>query len=371
MNGYETTLFEREQDALYRLLDRGKDVNAPDENGELMLVNAASEDNYSDFVTMLLRFGADVFRRDSDGTNAIEAAFLNEHGNIDVLNAVVGGVPLPRDLSRLYRICTAKKPLNERPSLRADGYPNGMTALMAVVSFKRPASVIQQLIDAGSDVNEKDVSGWSALRFARDFDTVELLIKNGADVNTADNDDDMFIDDIFDAPRAPDLQTLRLVLKNGATKETVQRLWSDLTEQLWRGQNNSDVLKAVRLLLEAGADINGLSCHKKEYPFRELMLNEAVRYGSLSLVKYLLKHGADPNKPDGDGYTALCGCRRYEGQIPWLAAAKTLIRFGADPYYRYIDKTDPEKSHTFLETDTVGPYRDEIVAYYEKNKKRN
>ena len=370
MNKYELMGFEQDQDDLYRLLDQGKDINTPDEEGVLMLVNAALHDNYPDFINMLLHFGADVFKRDASGLNTIEAAFLNENGNLSVLNAVVKGVPLTKNLLQLYRICTAKKPLkNERELLRPDNYPNGMTALMAAVLFKRPLCVIRQLIGTEANVNQKDKDGWTALRFAKDSKTAEVLIKFGADVNTADNDDDMFIDDIIGVLRPIDLSKLRLVLENGATKETIQRLWSDLAEQLWQGQNHSDVLKAVKMLLKAGADINGLSCHKKEFPFRELMLHQAVRYGSLSLVEYLLKHGADPNKPNGNGETALFSCSGYDRQIPWRTAAKTLIRFGADPYFRYIDKTDPEKSRTFMETDMVSPYRDEIAAYYEKIRK--
>ena len=239
---------------------------------------------------------------------------------------------------------------------------------MAAVLFKRPLCVIQQYIDDGADINEKDNDGWTALRFAHDFKTIELLVKNGADVNTADNDGDMFVDDIFyHSVRTPNLSMLRLVLKNGATQETVQRLWSDLTENLNDESILPVALKAVKMLLKTGADINGLSCHYKKFPFRELMLNEAVRYGSLSLVEYLLKRGADPNTVDGMGCTALICCA-YEAAGPKVA--KMLIKAGANPYFLWRNENNPEDCHTFMDMIKEQPYYDEIAAYYEKIKKR-
>lgn len=68
---------------------------------------------------------------------------------------------------------------------------------------------------------------------------------------------------------------------------------------LLRAAEQGDLVMMGQLLWE-GADLNGASLHLKE-----TALIIAVRKGHLPAVKWLLDHGADPNKADNDGMVPL------------------------------------------------------------------
>ena len=76
------------------------------------------------------------------------------------------------------------------------------------------------------------------------------------------------------------------------------------------------MIKAFHLLLNAGVDVtyNGITAEWGP-PSRTLMLNEVVRFGHISMVKYLPEHGADPNIADGMENTALIGCAYERADI--------------------------------------------------------
>jgi hypothetical protein len=76
---------------------------------------------------------------------------------------------------------------------------------------------IKELIDAGADVNKKDEKGITALIYAARYDhpeTVELLLKNGADINQTDGTEGhtaLYYAAYYDHPG-----TAEILLKNGA-----------------------------------------------------------------------------------------------------------------------------------------------------------
>ena len=55
----------------------------------------------------MLHCGADIYKRDTDGRNAVEAVFQNS--NTKVLKALLKNVPLSKKLQVRYRVCTATK----------------------------------------------------------------------------------------------------------------------------------------------------------------------------------------------------------------------------------------------------------------------
>lgn len=75
-----------DEDNVYRLLCKGKDINDPDRNGELIMVGVAETADSPYFIQTMLHCGADIYKRDTDGRNAVEAVFQNS--NTKVLKAL-------------------------------------------------------------------------------------------------------------------------------------------------------------------------------------------------------------------------------------------------------------------------------------------
>lgn len=86
-------------------------------------------------------------------------------------------------------------------------------------------------------------------------------------------------------------------------------------------------LEAVIRLVEKGADVHeicGNPPHDAQTP-----LYLAVSRCRTDVVKYLLRAGADPNKPNLDGMTPLKNAREYAAELPqWKPIVDLLIEFG-------------------------------------------
>lgn len=347
--------YDYDEDMVYRLLSEGKDINALDEYGELIMVNVAETVHKPRVVKIILRCGADVYKRNKDGRNAVEAVFQNGHAK--VLKTLLRNVPLSRDLQQRYRVCTATKkfPKNRIPRIFGT-FEDGSNLLMNAIQFNRPLAVVRQLLKTGLyKLDARDSSGWTALRYAQNnFKLAKYLVKSGADVNDKDDTNDMYIDEISVCKNPADM--ILWALKNGANENTKKRMWDNLIKRPFA--HKSVPVKALKALLNAGVDVNRLS----EHPFmsQDTMLNETVKYGSVRTIKYLLGHGASPNIIDGNGETALICCA-YEWKSRCRRVAKLLIKAGADPYF-----VPAGYKHSFMDMIKDEPYRDEIVAFYKK-----
>jgi ankyrin repeat protein len=90
-------------------------------------------------------------------------------------------------------------------------------------------------------------------------------------------------------------------------------------------------LEAVIRLVDKGADIHG-TCGKPLY-YHKTPLYLAVSNHRTEVVKYLLRAGADPNKPNPNGSTLLKQAKEYALQYPQLnEIVHILLEHGAqDP----------------------------------------
>lgn len=369
--------YKRCKDKIYKYLNGEEDISSLHKD----LVYQAEMGKYPDIIKLLLRYGANVFYQtmypDEEPQNAIEAAFLNEcDNNAEILNAVVENVPLSKQFQIRYMVCTAKKPLPPEliphPESSLASF-NGSTLLMDAVRFNRPLPVVRQLIEAGYDVNARGNYGYTALFFTDRPKMIQFLIDNGANITIKSDSNTFFCSHL--AYYDEMLPILKIILKQTPPKEMLLEIWRDLIRDVLvvdtslsdQYRTPGEMIKAFHLLLNAGVDVNyNERTAEWEGPSRTLMLHETVKFGHISMVKYLLKRGADPNIVDGMGNTALIGCAYEHAGIK---VAKMLIEAGADPYFlcRYDD--DPENCFTFMDM-IKDQYYDEMVEWLKKRKTR-
>jgi len=160
----------------------------------------------------------------------------------------------------------------------------------------------------GTDINEKTISGDTALHYAikyRHQDVAELLIANGADINGPNRDGET---PAHLAIKADQKEVLDLLLAKGATVSPVHLA-------AYKGD-----LATVRKFIEGKAPVNvvgegGLT-----------LLHAAASGGQRETAAYLISHGADGNALDKKKQTPLF-CAAAAGH---RAIVRLLIDKGAD-----------------------------------------
>ncbi|HKQ59820.1 MAG TPA: ankyrin repeat domain-containing protein [Candidatus Polarisedimenticolaceae bacterium] len=227
------------------------------------------------------------------------AAILAEHPEIasgDIYTAAVLGddAAVRRFLAADPKLATAKsgahgwEPLSylclskylRLDPARSDGFVRAATALL----------------DAGADANtgfwttgehpEFETALYGAAGVAHHPELTRLLLERGADPND--------VEVAYHAPESDDNRALQLVVQTG-------KLTADsLATMLLRKADWHD-LDGARWLLEHGADPNRLT------NWRFSALHQALRRDNdLAIVEAMLDHGADPALPNGvDGRTAI------------------------------------------------------------------
>ena len=154
---------------------------------------------------------------------------------------------LPEAESIVNALINAGADVNEK-------YDNGNTPLH--MPNMNNHKITKALIDAGADVNAKNSRGVTPIMGPLNFDGVKTLIDAGADVNAKD--------------------------KDGETPLCYQTN-----------------VKVVKALIDAGADVNAKDKDGKT------PLMEAILLSNVDVVKTLIDAGADVNAKDKDGKTAL------------------------------------------------------------------
>src|SRR6266850_2753332 len=366
-------------DAAKRLLDAGADVNAKENWGEQSALMWAAAQSQAEMVKFLASRGADV----------------NARGVIRQWERKVIAEPRPKDLNKggftplLYAAregCAecARQLIAARADLDlAD--PDGVTPLnMALLNqhFNFAATMIK----GGADLDKWDLFGRSPVYMAADvstlpvmgngavvvipsedsltaLDVARLLLEAGANPNIQlkrrppyrnvpqDRGGDTILAQgatpLLRAARAGDAKFVELLLKHGAlvdlpSKEGVTPLMAaagvEFGARVTRGRNrtNEGVLATMRLLLDAGADINarmvteprrvvvdgasalaaaavgavGRGGRGSQVPTasavpHQTALHGAAERGFTPFVKFLADHGADLHAKDANGRTPL------------------------------------------------------------------
>ena len=156
------------------LLNAGIDINVTEEDrGATVLLIACSFKDYENVVSILISRGADVNFKGKDGRTPLMWAAGNS-------------------------LETTKILLENGVDVKAKG-DDGMNAFIqsafGILSKKVDTEVMDLLLENGADVNSelsgKDAAGWTALLFASvngDIELAEYLILQGANVNHTSNE---------------------------------------------------------------------------------------------------------------------------------------------------------------------------------------
>lgn len=276
------------------LLGKGADVNAARSDGSTALLWVAY---YNDLATAraLLAAGADANVSNSYAETALSLAAQNRN------------LPLAEALITAGARATTSKPSGETVLMTAARGGNAdivrlliahgaqvnaretaleQTALMWAAARRHPA-VVQALLTAGAEVNARSKKGSTALHFAvqqNDLETARLLLAAGADTEA----------------------TMSVRQIDGFTLGLVETL-----------DGVTPLLLAIADCRRDGPEYNGSTV---PHPLA------ITCPGSEDLGLLLLQHGAQANKADGSGISALH--QAVHAGMPRLA--KALLEHGAD-----------------------------------------
>jgi ankyrin repeat protein len=327
------------------LLDAGADANAPDPAGDTPLMNATRVGR-ADAVTLLIDRGATVDAADAAyQQTALMVAVRENHPDIVKLliargasvnaRTRVGRPPawvLPNSqLGFGHGIGIVRGGSPERG--RRAPTPGGMTPLMYASRDGR-MDTVRMLLEAGANIDTRDANDITPLIAAitnNHPDVARFLIERGADITA--------VDWYGRTPLWAAVETRNMDLDNASFENSI---------------NRAPFLDLIQVLLDKGANANART--KEVPPVRNDFLRvtaslswvdftgqtpfiTAALAGDVTVMKLLLKHGADPNIPTFAGTTALMAAagvnwqfdQTYdEGQPALLEAVKLCVELGLD-----------------------------------------
>ena len=194
---------------------------------------------------------------------------------------------------------------------------SGPDAKMADAAKAADKAAIRALIAKHADVNAPLVDGSTALHWAvyrDDLETVELLLRAGANVKTANR---YGVTPLTLACTNGNAAIVKALLKAGADPNTVVTSGETVLMTAARTGN----VESVNALISAGADIKA-----KENQKGQTALMWAAAEGHTEVVEALIKAGADIHARLSSGFTPLLlGVR--EGR---MGVVRALLKAGAD-----------------------------------------
>lgn len=325
----KTVLFDAVEGGNIRIvreiLNNIDDVNVSDNEGESVLYYAALIDDQT-IIKYLIDYGLDTNKLDINKRNVLFKVVLKGAKHLETIDAL-----LERGINVNQRDASGKSILDEIVKIFNILRENDLdkyrqTPYKYVKKENDYQKLLSVLIDNGLDIDRKDENGKSILFYAignKDIETVEFFLNAGADINVQDKDGKTvlfqeclkgysnyeMIDYLFDKgidvdhqdfderTIVDDLAEMILIQENG--KRAHSRRFLDIVE-------NGDYFKLLKRLIIKRPKLN----HSKSDG--KTILFDLVHYNNIELIKVFLNNGADINKIDNAGNTAL-SCMIDEG----------------------------------------------------------
>jgi len=300
-------------DAVKALIDAGADFNArsaPTNLPDLQWVPAgmsttlfprgswtalmfAAQQGALDAARVLAGAGADLNLVDLDGTTALVFSILNAHYDVAALLVEKGADPNVADAAGMAALYTAVD-MSTIPFMHNRPPPPPHGKLEAI-------DIIRILLAHGADPNQR----LKAPTIQRHHDPGDRGLGDGSTP-------------LMRAAKVPDIPVMRLLLANGADPKLTQRNGTNallFAAGLGRGGSVGygraksgtvdEAIEAVRLLLDAGLDVNGPNSDGTTPLHASVASVSDVR----PLIQFLIDRGADPNTKNKRGQTPLDAAR--------------------------------------------------------------
>ena len=336
------------------LLADGLDPNRRQGDGATALHWAAHRDD-PETVTSLIEAGADVDAQDDHGVTPLSLASLNGSLSITALLLDAGAtVDLARatgetplmTAARVGSIDVVRRLVEHGADVGAAETSRGQTALMwAIAEGHTP--VARMLVEVGGGVTTRTTGGFTPMLFAAQQGNIEvarLLLEAGANVNEAAPDGIGGNTNARSFAQAETEAPALMVAIDSGHSEMALFLLGHGADPAHSGAGRTPLHSAVqqampdvvRALLARGADPNARLERRLPFLSRYINLDNglapttigatpfwlASSYADIESMRALVKGGADPTLPSGDGTT------------PLMVAAGTDFVEGQDKYGR-------------------------------------
>lgn len=366
---------KRDFDEVRTLIEQGADVNAAQADGMTALHWAVYHDA-PEAAKLLVEAGADVEVTNRYGVAPLSLACQNGNRELvelllaagaDPNSSLPGGETALMTAARTGRLAPVELLIARGADVNAQEHKK-QTALMWAAADGH-AQVVDALIAAGAEVNARLRSGFTALFFAvRDGRSAvtRRLLDAGCDVNEVMRThqasrfgrDPMRVTPLLLAVENGHFELAAQLLAAGADPNAQPAGFTALHAITWvrkpirgdgdpppRGSGKYSSLDMVRLLADAGADVNARFRRGKSELGRFTYTGStpfllAAQASDVPLMKLLVQLGADPKLPNADGTTPLLaaagvgalgdGDESAGTEEESIAATKFLLELGAD-----------------------------------------